>query len=162
MASTADCVFLCSWFSSTVPKWLHYVVKPVVTSLEKYIPQPYAGEIRGMASHFNASLSDMLILNFAYEITAYVCFWIHLHICNKVMCAMQSVYTCARLNGKSLSCMQTNFIYSRFCTSIIAQDRNGSVYHGRNLDYPHPVLRNLTFNVIFHKKGQVKYAPPTS
>lgn len=46
----------------------------------------------------------------------------------------------------------------RFCTSIIAQDKNGHVYHGRNLDYPHPVLRNLTINVIFLKNGKVQYA----
>lgn len=58
--------------SSTVPKWVHHAVKPVVLALEKYIPQPYAGEIRGLASHFGDSLSDVIILNFAYEISAYV------------------------------------------------------------------------------------------
>lgn len=45
----------------------------------------------------------------------------------------------------------------RFCTSIVAQDTNGHVYHGRNLDYPHPVLRNLTLNVVFLKNGEVQY-----
>lgn len=58
--------------SSTVPKWVHHAVKPVVLALEKYIPQPYAGEIRGLASHFGDSLADVIILNFAYEISAYV------------------------------------------------------------------------------------------
>lgn len=47
-------------------------MKPVVLALEKYVPQPYAGEIRGLASHFGGSLSDIIILNFAYEISAYV------------------------------------------------------------------------------------------
>ncbi|XP_034028148.1 N-acylethanolamine-hydrolyzing acid amidase-like isoform X2 [Thalassophryne amazonica] len=96
---------------TTVPKWVHHAIKPVVMALEKYIPQPYAGEIRGMASQFGGSLSDVIILNFAYEISA-------------------------------------------FCTSIVAQDTNGHVYHGRNLDYPHPVLRNLTVNIIFLKDGE--------
>lgn len=45
----------------------------------------------------------------------------------------------------------------RFCTSIVAQDTNGHVYHGRNLDYPHPVLRNLTVNIVFLKNGEVQY-----
>uniref|UniRef100_A0A4W6EL77 N-acylethanolamine-hydrolyzing acid amidase n=1 Tax=Lates calcarifer TaxID=8187 RepID=A0A4W6EL77_LATCA len=99
---------------STVPKWVHHAVEPVVMALEKYVPQPYAGEIRGMASYMGGSLSDVIILNFAYEITA-------------------------------------------FCTSIVAQDKNGHVYHGRNLDYPHPVLRNLTVNIIFLKNGEVAY-----
>ncbi|XP_058487756.1 N-acylethanolamine-hydrolyzing acid amidase-like [Solea solea] len=99
---------------STVPKWVHHALAPVVKALDKYIPQPYAGEIRGMASHFGSSLSDVIILNFAYEISA-------------------------------------------FCTSIVAQDTNGTVYHGRNLDYPHSILRNLTINVVFLKDGEVKY-----
>lgn len=67
-----------------------------------------------MASHLGGNLSDVIILNFAYEISA-------------------------------------------FCTSIVAQDINGHVYHGRNLDYPHPVLRNLTVNVVFFKNGKVAY-----
>ncbi|XP_056130559.1 N-acylethanolamine-hydrolyzing acid amidase-like [Lampris incognitus] len=99
---------------TTVPKWVHQAFAPVVVALEKYIPQPYAGEIRGMASHLGARLSDIIMLNFAYEISA-------------------------------------------FCTSIIAQDTNGHVYHGRNLDYPHDVLRNLTVNVNFLKNGEVVY-----
>ncbi|XP_068576676.1 N-acylethanolamine-hydrolyzing acid amidase-like [Cebidichthys violaceus] len=98
---------------TTVPKWLHHAVTPLVADLEKFIPQPYAGEIRGLASHLG-NISDVIILNFAYEISA-------------------------------------------FCTSIVAQDKNGHVYHGRNLDYPHPVLRNLTMDVVFLKNGTVAY-----
>lgn len=100
---------------STVPKWVHHALAPVVTALAKYVPQPYAGEIRGMASHLGGSIADVIILNFAYEVSA-------------------------------------------FCTSIVAQDKNGHVYHGRNLDYPHPVLRNLTININFLKNGEVAYS----
>lgn len=32
------------------------------------------------------------------------------------------------------------------------------MYHGRNLDYPHPVLKNLTFNAVFLKNGKVHHA----
>ncbi|CAL1608636.1 unnamed protein product [Knipowitschia caucasica] len=99
---------------STVPKWVHQAVKPVVLALEKYMPQPYAGEIRGLAQLIGGSLSDAIILNFAYEVSA-------------------------------------------FCTSIVTQDKQGNIYHGRNLDYPHPVLRNLTINVNFLKNGKVVY-----
>ncbi|KAM8868190.1 N-acylethanolamine-hydrolyzing acid amidase-like [Synchiropus picturatus] len=99
---------------TTVPKWVHHAVKPIVLALDKYIPQPYAGEIQGLASHFGGSLSDVIILNFAYEISA-------------------------------------------FCTSIVAQDTAGTIYHGRNLDYPHSILRNLTIDVVFFKDGKVAY-----
>uniref|UniRef100_A0A3Q2PVB0 N-acylethanolamine-hydrolyzing acid amidase n=1 Tax=Fundulus heteroclitus TaxID=8078 RepID=A0A3Q2PVB0_FUNHE len=99
---------------SQIPKWMHHAVIPIVASLEKYIPQPYAGEIRGIASMMKTNISDVIILNFAYEFTAY-------------------------------------------CTSIVAQDKNGNVYHGRNLDYPLPVLRSLTMDVVFLKNGKVAY-----
>ncbi|KAJ8006045.1 hypothetical protein DPEC_G00124190 [Dallia pectoralis] len=99
---------------TTVPKWVHRAVSPVVEALEKYIPPPYAGEIRGLASQFGASLTDVVLLNFAYEISA-------------------------------------------FCTSIVAQDTSGHLYHGRNLDYPHDILRNLTINVFFVKNGTAAF-----
>jgi len=62
-----SCVFFCS---STVPKWVHVAIKPIVNALEKYIPQPYAGEIQGMASFYGTDISDIVLLNFAYEVSA--------------------------------------------------------------------------------------------
>ncbi|KAL0979627.1 hypothetical protein UPYG_G00187480 [Umbra pygmaea] len=99
---------------TTVPKWVHHAVIPVVEALEKYVPPPYAGEIRGLASHVGGSITDIILLNFAYEISA-------------------------------------------FCTSIIAQDTSGHLYHGRNLDYPHDILRNLTIDILFVRNGTVAY-----
>lgn len=69
-------------YSETVPKWVHHAVIPVVKSLEDYVPQPYAGEIRGLGSVLGGSLSDAIILNFAYEFSAYVQFQIHVLIIN--------------------------------------------------------------------------------
>lgn len=51
---------------------MHHAVTPIVTALDKYVPQPYAGEIRGMASHLGGNVADIIILNFAYEVSAYV------------------------------------------------------------------------------------------
>ncbi|XP_061543661.1 N-acylethanolamine-hydrolyzing acid amidase-like [Phycodurus eques] len=104
---------------STIPKWLHKVLRPLIMVSEVLLlPEPYGEELRGMAAHFGTSLSDAIMLNFAYEASA-------------------------------------------FCTSIVAQDKQGNVYHGRNLDYPHSVLRNLTVNVIFRKDGKISYVGTT-
>ncbi|XP_051537150.1 N-acylethanolamine-hydrolyzing acid amidase-like isoform X1 [Myxocyprinus asiaticus] len=103
---------------TTVPKWVHDAIKPVVRALEEYIPQPYAGEIKGMASIYGSDISDIVLLNFAYEVSA-------------------------------------------FCTSIVTQDTKGNIYHGRNLDYPHDVLRNLTLDILFIKNGKVAYRGTT-
>eukprot|EP01017_Pseudomicrothorax_dubius_P026695 TRINITY_DN3000_c0_g3_i1.p1 TRINITY_DN3000_c0_g3~~TRINITY_DN3000_c0_g3_i1.p1 ORF type:complete len:349 (-),score=51.42 TRINITY_DN3000_c0_g3_i1:90-1136(-) len=50
-----------------------------------------------------------------------------------------------------------NFLYelSTFCTSIVAQDEQGNIIHGRNLDYFYqPIIANLTAHVDFYKNGE--------
>lgn len=44
-----------------------------------------------------------------------------------------------------------------FCTSIVAQDSEGSIYHGRNLDYSFPGLQNLTLSASFQRDGKELY-----
>jgi N-acylethanolamine-hydrolysing acid amidase len=45
------------------------------------------------------------------------------------------------------------FIHKGFCTSIVASDAKGTIYHGRNLDYHmFPILKKMTIVVQF-KKG---------
>lgn len=40
------------------------------------------------------------------------------------------------------------------CTSIVSQDKQGNIIHGRNLDFSlAPVLRNLVINVQFQSQG---------
>ncbi|XP_023658950.1 N-acylethanolamine-hydrolyzing acid amidase-like [Paramormyrops kingsleyae] len=97
------------------PKWVHQAIKPVVETLEDYIPQHYAGEIQGLASLSGIDITDIILANFVYEITA-------------------------------------------FCTSIVAQDTNGRIYHGRNMDFAFvEILRNLTVDIIFIRDGKVAY-----
>ncbi|KAI5278823.1 N-Acylethanolamine-Hydrolyzing Acid Amidase [Manis pentadactyla] len=103
----------------TVPKWIHALIRKAVGELERFLPQPFADEIRGVCDALNFNPADCLLLNLAYESTA-------------------------------------------FCTSIVAQDSRGHIYHGRNLDYPFGYfLRNLTVDVQFLKNGQVAFTGTT-
>ncbi|XP_070581979.1 N-acylethanolamine-hydrolyzing acid amidase-like [Ptychodera flava] len=57
-----------------------------------------------------------------------------------------------------------NIIYdiSAFCTSIVAQDSNGVIWHGRNLDYQFvDVLRNITLIYDAQKNGETVYTATT-
>jgi hypothetical protein len=50
-----------------------------------------------------------------------------------------------------------------FCTSIVAQATDGSVYHARNLDFGEgmgftDILRNMTFEVDFQSGGKTQYS----
>ncbi|XP_040273887.1 N-acylethanolamine-hydrolyzing acid amidase [Bufo bufo] len=49
-----------------------------------------------------------------------------------------------------------------FCTSIIAQDDKGNIYHGRNLDYDFPdILKKLTVDLDFVQNGKTVYTGTT-
>ncbi|XP_051475784.1 N-acylethanolamine-hydrolyzing acid amidase isoform X2 [Apus apus] len=103
----------------TVPKWVHQVIRPIAAELELFMPQPFAGEILGMCRALGISLGDGVLLNFAYESTA-------------------------------------------FCTSIVAQDDRGNIYHGRNLDYDFvDILSKITIDVQFIRSGQIAYQGTT-
>ena len=62
--------------------------------------------------------------------------------------------------GLKLSLADTillNIFYdlTAFCTSIVAQDQHGNVFHGRNLDFAFAkTLRNITFMSNFQSKGK--------
>ncbi|CAI5784817.1 N-acylethanolamine-hydrolyzing acid amidase [Podarcis lilfordi] len=102
-----------------VPKWVHAIIRPLAEELESFAPQPFAGEIRGLCQALGLNVGDGLLINLAYESTA-------------------------------------------FCTSIIAQDNNGNIYHGRNMDYAFgDILRKTTIDVEFIKNGQVKFRGTT-
>lgn len=102
-----------------VPPWVLALIRKVVRELELFLPQPFTDEIRGMCDALDFNLVDCVLLNLAYE-------------------------------------------FSAFCTSIVAQDSKGHIYHGRNLDYPFgSFLRNLTLDVQFIKNGQIAYTGTT-
>lgn len=56
----------------------------------------------------------------------------------------------------------SKFLREEACTSIVAEAYNGTVYHGRNLDYSIAgVLRNLTITVDFQSSGKTVYTGTT-
>eukprot|EP01147_Barroeca_monosierra_P005085 gene5085-8772_t len=58
----------------------------------------------------------------------------------------------------------TNFFYEfdTACTSIVAQTSNGTIFHGRNLDYGLPDLQSIAVEVAFqHGNGSVLYRATT-
>ena len=37
--------------------------------IEKYLPSPYAGEIRGIAKHFKLKVGEMVFVNIFYDVS---------------------------------------------------------------------------------------------
>ena len=47
---------------------------------------------------------------------------------------------------------------SAFCTSVVAYQADGTIFHGRNLDFLFaPTMRNITFQGEFYKNGALLY-----
>ena len=47
------------------------------------------------------------------------------------------------------------------CTSIVAEDSTGEIYHGRNLDYVLSTLRDITVTIEFQSNGNTLYTGTT-
>ncbi|XP_012892953.1 PREDICTED: N-acylethanolamine-hydrolyzing acid amidase-like [Dipodomys ordii] len=53
-----------------VPDWVLRLIGKRIGELERFLPQPYGDEIRGMCNFLNLSLADGLLINLAYESSA--------------------------------------------------------------------------------------------
>ena len=54
-----------------------------------------------------------------------------------------------------ISTLKLNF---RFCTSIVAQQKNGQIIHGRNFDYDFSSdLQNVTFIAEYYRDGELLF-----
>eukprot|EP00049_Salpingoeca_infusionum_P009708 m.164954 g.164954 ORF g.164954 m.164954 type:complete len:360 (+) comp14414_c0_seq1:219-1298(+) len=87
-------------------------------TLENFVPNPLADEVRSVANAVGLDPALVLVMNLYYELTA-------------------------------------------ACTSIVAQTANGTILHGRNLDYGLPDLQELTINVNFTQNGTSLFTTTT-
>ncbi|XP_013419592.1 N-acylethanolamine-hydrolyzing acid amidase [Lingula anatina] len=106
-----------------IPEDVYPLVDQLAQELDKYLPEPFAQEIRGIAKASGADVGGIVMANLFYEATA-------------------------------------------FCTSIVAQDTNGLIWHARNLDYGGKygfteMLKNITAIVHFQKGGKTVYSAVT-
>ena len=98
-----------------IPTYLVPLAELLALYMEKHFPEPFPAEMRGVSKGLNLTLTDTLLLNIMYDLTA-------------------------------------------FCTSVVAQDNQGSIFHGRNLDYRFTgILRNITFISNFQSKGNLPF-----
>jgi len=53
--------------------------------------------------------------------------------------------------------LQLYYEIDNFCTSIVAENINGTIFHARNLDYSLPGLENITADVAWVKGGKTVF-----
>ena len=111
-----------------LPKVATDALATIGADLEKKLPEPYAGEIRGVAAAANLSIGEALMANLIYELSSF------------------------RLLDA----------YPEACTSIVAENKDGTIYHARNQDYAFTAdLRKATIVVNFQKNGVTQFTGTT-
>lgn len=108
------------WMQQQNPNYYKY--QQLFEDVEKYISQPWADELRGVAAGAQINVGDAVMLNLCVEKRGSL-----------------DVPTRARLRTPAdlwdlLFCRRYYELNSA-CTSIVAQHPNGTIYHARNLDY---------------------------
>ena len=58
------------YFRKYIPEELIPLVEEIGGDIEKYIPAPYAGEMKGIADTLCAKIGDVVIANILYDVTA--------------------------------------------------------------------------------------------
>ena len=111
-----------------LPKVATDALANIGSEIEKKLPEPYAGEIKGVAAAANVSIGEAVMANMIYELSSF------------------------RLLDA----------YPEACTSIVAEDGDGTIYHARNQDYAFTAdLRKATIVVNFQKNGVTQFTGTT-
>nr|6DXY_A Chain A, N-acylethanolamine-hydrolyzing acid amidase subunit alpha [Mus musculus]6DXY_C Chain C, N-acylethanolamine-hydrolyzing acid amidase subunit alpha [Mus musculus] len=54
-----------------VPQWVLGMVGEIVSKVESFLPQPFTDEIRSICDSLSLSLADGILVNLAYEASAF-------------------------------------------------------------------------------------------
>jgi hypothetical protein len=109
------------YFSEQVPKDLLTIIEAIAGDLDRYLGD-YGKEIRGIADAFGMPVGAAVGLNFAYELR--------------------------RFGPGHPNITGFEQYEPKACTSIVAQNLNGHIFHGRNMDWNVPDdLKNLTIQI---------------
>lgn len=127
-----------NYFTSALPKEVVLALEKIMGRLDDILGE-VGGELRGVAKAFGIDLGIIVGLNFAYELRK----WGGGH---------------PNVTGHS---NVTDF-EPKVCTSIIAQDTDTHLFHGRNMDWNLPTdMRNLTVHVQFQRNNRTVYESAT-
>ena len=96
--------------------------------------EEHLGEMKGIADALNQTVDTVQVANLFYEFSAI---------------------------GSSKSGDKGTTRAPWGCTSIVAQNTNGSIMHARNQDYSMPGLANITITVDFTRGGKIAYTGNT-
>jgi len=124
---------LIDYFTSQLPAPVTKLLEIIMGNLDSLLGD-YGVEMRGVAKAFGIDLGVIVGLNFAYELRKW----------GGGRPNITAPYT------------------PQVCTSIVAEDEQHNIFHGRNMDWNLPLnLRNLTVQLEFQRSGKTVYVGAT-
>jgi N-acylethanolamine-hydrolysing acid amidase len=150
---------LIDYIDSVVPQWLMPIVKSIGDDLDRYRGFRDRGdEMKGYAKSLGVPLGYIAFANLFYQLEGI-----------GINCTLRNE-TGPCPNSSSTS--SDSIAYHKFprstrgpsglCTSFVAQDPTGNIWHGRNMDWNLPAaLRELYIDVEFTRGGQTLFTATT-
>lgn len=127
-----------AYLESYIPKEFVPIIEKIAADIDTYFPQPFADELKGVAKGYGLKLGDAVIVNLIYQLEGI------------------GVNCSARNNTGPCPSMEMKKRGPGLCTSIVAEDENGMMFHGRNLDWSIPaILRKTMIDVDYVKGGKI-------
>lgn len=132
-----------SYFDANLPKWAVPLVEGVAGDLEGHF-RNYGREIRGVAAALEISVGTATLVNLVY--------------------ALEKVgeTDCTLMNTTGPCKKKDQHKGPGMCTSVVAEAADGTMWHGRNLDWNLPSsLRKYVFDVDFMRAGELVFRGTT-
>lgn len=141
--------------------WAMPLIEDVAAKLDAYKGfGDYSGEMRGLAKGLNLSLGDVVAGNLVYQLEGL-----------GVNCSNWNNTGPTGQCGNKTGVLTSEYLERDLpprnagpgaCTSIIAQNSDGQIYHGRNLDWNLPKqVRQFVIDVEFHRSGETVFVGTT-
>lgn len=131
------------------------------------LDQPPSERWVALARQFQAQLSEVVkwvktkIPRLALPVFELIGDYLEKHLPASYAAEIKSIAAATGHTPAELFILNTYYDVMTSCTSIVAAHSNGTVFHGRNLDYGIPGLQNITADILFTKGGKLLYRGTT-
>eukprot|EP00041_Stephanoeca_diplocostata_P009539 m.147257 g.147257 ORF g.147257 m.147257 type:complete len:443 (-) comp17783_c0_seq1:180-1508(-) len=167
------------YLKAFIPPWAFPLVIKIAEDIEPYFSL-YADEMKGLAKAYGIDVGDIVVMNLIYQVES---IGLNCSTWNNTGPTVPNDPGCMAVDPSQKWCYchnQSARVVSRddvakvlgwpirekgpgLCTSVVAEDREGHIFHGRNLDWNLPLaVRKLVVDVDFQRGGETVFTGTTA
>lgn len=154
------------YFESLLPKWALDIIVPLAKDVVNYKGfGDFSDEMRGYSEGLGLELGYVVAANLVYQLE-------HIGVNCSNWNATGPTDSCKKKKKKGdIAWLESEWnakreltdpIHSGMCTSVVANNKEGQIIHGRNLDWNLPEeVKQLLITAEFHRGGRLLYKGTT-